>query len=161
MQIAEHTIVRFHYDLADEAGQPIESSREREPMAILYGAGNVIPGIEKAIEGRRAGERLQVTVPPAEGYGERRDGLTQRVPKKFFNEARKLRPGDSTVLGSNQGPRVVTVLKIGETVIDVDLNHPMAGRTLCFDIEIIEVREASAEEIAHGHAHEPGGHAHG
>ncbi|HQY36204.1 MAG TPA: peptidylprolyl isomerase [Pseudomonadota bacterium] len=161
MQIAEHTIVRFHYDLADEAGQPIESSREREPMAILYGAGNVIPGIEKAIEGRRAGERLQVTVPPAEGYGERREGLTQRVPKKFFNEARKLRPGDSTVLGSNQGPRVVTVLKIGETVIDVDLNHPMAGRTLCFDIEIIEVREASAEEIAHGHAHEPGGHAHG
>ncbi len=161
MQIAEHTIVRFHYDLADEAGQPIESSREREPMAILYGAGNVIPGIEKAIEGRRAGERLQVTVPPAEGYGERREGMTQRVPKKFFNEARKLRPGDSTVLGSNQGPRVVTVLKIGETVIDVDLNHPMAGRTLCFDIEIIEVREASAEEIAHGHAHEPGGHAHG
>ena len=161
MQIAEHTIVRFHYDLADEAGQPIESSREREPMAILYGAGNVIPGIEKAIEGRRAGERLQVTVPPAEGYGERREGMTQRVPKKFFNEARKLRPGDSTVLGSNQGPRVVTVLKIGETVIDVDLNHPMAGRTLCFDIEIMEVREASAEEIAHGHAHEPGGHAHG
>ena len=161
MQIAEHTIVRFHYDLADEAGQPIESSREREPMAILYGAGNVIPGLEKAIEGRRAGERLQVTVPPAEGYGERREGLTQRVPKKFFNEARKLRPGDSTVLGSNQGPRVVTVLKIGETVIDVDLNHPMAGRTLCFDIEIIEVREASAEEIAHGHAHDPGGHAHG
>ena len=161
MQIAEHTIVRFHYDLADEAGQPIESSREREPMAILYGAGNVIPGIEKAIEGRRAGERLQVTVPPAEGYGERREGLTQRVPKKFFNEARKLRPGDSTVLGSNQGPRVVTVLKSGETVIEADLNHPMAGRTLCFDIEIIEVREASAEEIAHGHAHEPGGHAHG
>ena len=161
MQIAEHTIVRFHYAPADEAGQPIESSREREPMAILYGAGNVIPGIEKAIEGRRAGERLQVTVPPAEGYGERREGLTQRVPKKFFNEARKLRPGDSTVLGSNQGPRVVTVLKIGETVIDVDLNHPMAGRTLCFDIEIMEVREASAEEIAHGHAHEPGGHAHG
>jgi FKBP-type peptidyl-prolyl cis-trans isomerase SlyD len=161
MQIAEHTIVRFHYDLADEAGQPIESSREREPMAILYGAGNVIPGVEKAIEGRRAGERLQVTVPPAEGYGERREGMTQRVPKKFFNEARKLRPGDSTVLGSNQGPRVVTVLKIGETVIDVDLNHPMAGRTLCFDIEIVEVREASAEEIAHGHAHEPGGHAHG
>ena len=161
MQIAEHTIVRFHYDLADEAGQPIESSREREPMAILYGAGNVIPGIEKAIEGRRAGERLQVTVPPAEGYGERREGLTQRVPKKFFNEARKLRPGDSTVLGSNQGPRVVTVLKIGEPVLDVDLNHPTAGRSLCFDIEIIEVREASAEEIAHGHAHEPGGHAHG
>ena len=75
MQIAEHTIVRFHYDLADEAGQPIESSREREPMAILYGAGNVIPGVEKAIEGRSAGERLQVTVPPAEGYGERREGL--------------------------------------------------------------------------------------
>ena len=161
MQIAEHTIVRFHYDLADEAGQPIESSREREPMAILYGAGNVIPGIEKAIEGRRAGERLQVTVPPAEGYGERREGLAQRVPKKFFNEARKLRPGDSTVLGSNQGPRVVTVLKIGETVIDVDLNHPMAGRALCFDSEIIEVRQASAEELAPGHAHEPGGHAHG
>jgi FKBP-type peptidyl-prolyl cis-trans isomerase SlyD len=160
MQIADHTIVRFHYDLADEAGQLIESSREREPLAILYGAGNVIPGVEKAIEGRRAGERLQVVVPPEDGYGERRDGLTQRVPKKHFNEPRRLRAGDSTVLGTNQGPRVVTVVKVGETVIDVDLNHPMAGRTLRFDIEILEVREASAEEIAHGHAHAPGGHAH-
>lgn len=161
MKIEAQTIVTFHYALTGIAGEPIESSRGGEPLAILHGAGNVIPGIENALVGRAAGDRFSVTVPPEQGYGARQDGLTQRVPKKYFREPRKLRPGEQTLLQTREGPRMVTVVKVGESVVDVDLNHPMAGRTLVFDIEVVGVRAASAEEIAHGHAHEPGGHAHG
>jgi FKBP-type peptidyl-prolyl cis-trans isomerase SlyD len=99
-------------------------------------------------------------VPAAEAYGERNEALTQRVPKKYFPTNVTLRPGLTVMLQTQQGPRPVTVLKIGMSVIDVDLNHPMAGKDLSFDIEIVEVREASAEELAHGHVHGEGGHHH-
>jgi FKBP-type peptidyl-prolyl cis-trans isomerase SlyD len=161
MKIEAHTVATFHYDLSSPEGERIESSRSGEPLAILHGAGNVIPGVENALAGRAAGERFSVTVPPDQGYGERREGLGQRVPKKYFRDPRRLRPGQQTQLQTREGPRVVTVVKVGESVVDVDLNHPMAGRTLVFDIEVVTVRAASADEIAHGHAHEPGGHAHG
>jgi FKBP-type peptidyl-prolyl cis-trans isomerase SlyD len=160
MKVAENAVVSFHYTLTDERGQEVESSFGREPLAILAGHGNVIPGVENAMTGRGAGDRFQVTVPPEQAYGERREGYTQRVPKKFFRDADKLKPGMQTALQTQDGPRIVTVAKIGSSVIDVDLNHPMAGHTLNFDIEIVEVREASAEELAHGHVHGPGGHHH-
>ncbi|MCE3005180.1 MAG: peptidylprolyl isomerase [Xanthomonadaceae bacterium] len=160
MKIDNNTVASFHYDLADAAGNRIESSRGGQPLAVLHGAGNVIPGVEAALAGRSVGERFSVTVPPEQGYGERREGLTQRVPKKYFRDGQRLRAGDTTMLSTLDGQRVVTVVKVGQSVIDVDLNHPMAGRTLVFDIEVVAVREATAEEIAHGHAHEPGGHAH-
>lgn len=160
MKAQNNTVAVFHYELSDESGAKVESSREGEPIAVLLGAHNIIAGLEKAIVGRDAGERFQVTVPPAEAYGEYRADFTQRVPKKYFRDAEKLKPGMQTVLQSNDGPRMVTVAKIGQTVIDVDLNHPMAGKTLVFDIEIVEVREASDEEKAHGHVHGPGGHHH-
>jgi FKBP-type peptidyl-prolyl cis-trans isomerase SlyD len=161
MKIERNTVATFHYDLSDEAGQVIESSRGGDPMAALYGAGNVIPGIESALAERVAGERFSINVPPAQGYGERREGLQQRVQKKYFRDPARLKPGMRTVLTTKEdGQRMVTVLKVGASVVDVDLNHPMAGRTLMFDIEVIDVRAASAEEIAHGHAHAPGGHAH-
>lgn len=161
MKAEANSVVIFHYDLTDADGSKVESSRGREPLAILHGAGNVIPGVEAAMEGRGAGERFSVTVPPEQGYGARRENFTQRVPKKYFRDADKLKPGMQTMLSTADGPRVVTVSKVGQTVIDVDLNHPMAGRTLNFDIEIMEVREASEEEKAHGHVHGPGGHDHG
>jgi FKBP-type peptidyl-prolyl cis-trans isomerase SlyD len=160
MKIDKNTVASFHYDLADGAGNRIESSRSGQPLAVLHGAGNVIPGVEAALAGREAGERFSVTVPPEQGYGERREGLVQRVPKKYFRDGQRLRPGDTTVLSTRDGQRVVTVAKVGQSVIDVDLNHPMAGRTLVFDIEVVSVREATPEEIDHGHAHEPGGHHH-
>jgi len=159
MNVQNNSVVTFHYALTD-AGQPVESSREREPLAILIGAHNIIPGLENAMLGRNQGDRFQVSIPPAEAYGEYKADYTQRVPKKYFRDADKLKPGMQTMLQSNDGPRVVTVAKIGQTVIDVDLNHPMAGKTLDFDIEIIEVREPSDEEKAHGHVHGPGGHHH-
>lgn len=161
MKIESNTVATFHYDLADASGQAIESSRAGAPLAVLHGAGNVIPGVEAALAGHGVGDRFSVTVAPEEGYGERREGLIQRVPKKYFRDGGRLRAGDTTVLSSKDGTqRVVTVVKVGQSVIDVDLNHPMAGRTLVFDIEIVSVRAATPEEIEHGHAHEPGGHAH-
>jgi FKBP-type peptidyl-prolyl cis-trans isomerase SlyD len=161
MQVADNTVVRFHYSLSDADGTPIESSREREPLTVLVGAGNVIPGVERGLQGREPGARFSVTVPPEDGYGARREDFTQRVPKKYFHEPERLKPGMQTVLATRDGHRVVTVLKVGSSVIDVDLNHPMAGRTLNFEIEVLDVREANAEEIAHGHVHGPGGHHHG
>jgi FKBP-type peptidyl-prolyl cis-trans isomerase SlyD len=99
-------------------------------------------------------------VPSAEAYGELRPGFTQRVAKKYFRDAARLKPGMRSVLSTNQGSRLVTVVKVGASVIDVDLNHPMAGKDLRFAVEIVEVRAATPEELAHGHSHGVGGHQH-
>lgn len=161
MKAETNSVLSFHYSLTDEAGEPIENSHEREPMSILLGAGNIIPGLESEMTGREAGNRFDVTVTPEHAYGERRDGLTQRVPKKYFEQAQRLKSGMTTLLKTQDGSqRMVVVMKIGQSVIDVDLNHPMAGKTLNFAVEILDVRVASEEEIAHGHAHAEGGHKH-
>ena len=161
MNIEKDKVVSFHYRLSDDAGAQIEDSREREPLTILFGHGNIIKGLEAAMAGHAAGDQFDVVVAPAEAYGERREDYTQRVPKKYFQDADHLQPGDMTVLSTKDGrQQMVQVLKVGSSVIDVDLNHPMAGKTLHFGIEITEVRDAAAEEIAHGHVHGAGGHAH-
>ena len=159
MKIAKDSVVRFHYTVSETGQEALESSNDREPLAILYGHGNIIPGLETAMLDREAGERFGVDVIAAEAYGEKRDGLSQRVPKKHFG-AQKLDPGMQVVLQTNFGPRPVTIQKVGMSVVDVDLNHPMAGKDLHFDVEIVEVREASAEELQHGHVHGEGGHQH-
>ncbi|HET8941576.1 MAG TPA: peptidylprolyl isomerase [Rudaea sp.] len=160
MQAEKDKVVSFHYVLSDNDGIEIESSHEREPMAVLCGRGGIIPGLEQAMLGRGAGDHFAVVVSPAEGYGERREDFVQRVAKKYFRDPGNLKPGMVTMLQTKDGPRSITVLKVGSSVVDVDLNHPMAGKTLKFAIEITDVREASAEELAHGHAHGSGGHAH-
>ena len=159
MKIAKDSVVRFHYSVSEPGQESLESSRDREPLAILIGHGNIIPGLEAALQDREAGESFGVDVAASEAYGERRDGLTQRVPKKHFG-AQKLEPGQQVVLQTNFGPRAVTIQKVGMSVVDVDLNHPMAGKDLHFDVEIVDVREASPEEIEHGHVHGEGGHHH-
>jgi FKBP-type peptidyl-prolyl cis-trans isomerase SlyD len=159
MKIEKDRVVRFHYTVAEQGQEALESSKEREPLAILIGHGNIIPGLEKAMEGREAGESFAVDVAAADAYGERRDGLTQRVPKKHFG-AQRLEPGMQVVLNTNFGPRAVTIEKVGMSVVDVDLNHPMAGKNLHFDVEIVDVREAKPEEVEHGHVHGDGGHEH-
>jgi FKBP-type peptidyl-prolyl cis-trans isomerase SlyD len=159
MKIEKDRAVRFHYTVG-EVGQPAtESSQGGEPLAILIGHGNIIPGLENAMEGREAGETFSVDVAAVDAYGERRSGLTQRIAKKHFGEQR-LMPGMQVVLQTDYGPRAVTIEKVGMSVVDVDLNHPMAGKNLHFDIEVVDVREASAEEIEHGHVHGDGGHHH-
>ena len=159
MKIEKDRVVRFHYTVSEQGQEPLESSNGGDPLAILVGHGNIIPGLETAMEGREAGETFEVDVAAAEAYGERREGMTQRVPKKHFGEQR-LMPGMQVVLNTNFGPRAVTIEKVGMSVVDVDLNHPMAGKDLHFDIEVVDVREASAEELEHGHVHGEGGHHH-
>ncbi|MFC3551089.1 peptidylprolyl isomerase [Lysobacter cavernae] len=159
MKIEKDRVVRFHYTVSEQGQEPLESSEGRDPLAILIGHGNIIPGLEKAMDGREAGEKFEVDVAAADAYGVRQDGLTQRVPKKHFQGAR-LEPGMQAVLPTNFGPRAVTIQKVGMSVVDVDLNHPMAGKDLHFAIELVEVREASAEELEHGHVHGEGGHQH-
>jgi FKBP-type peptidyl-prolyl cis-trans isomerase SlyD len=162
MKVEPNKVVVFHYTVREHDGEPVESSRDRgEPLAFLVGTGMLIPGLEKALTGHEAGEKFEVTIEPAEAYGERRDDFTQRVPKKYFRDADALKPGMMTVLSvSGGGQRQVTVQKVGSSVIDVDLNHPLAGKTLVFDVEIVDVRDATAEEIEHKHAHGVSGHGH-
>ena len=160
MQAEKDKVVTFHYRLTDEGGAEIDSSHGREPLAILFGHGAIIPGLETALGGHVAGDRFDVVVPPEEAYGLRRDDFTQRVPKKYFGDADHLAPGMRTVLRTDDGHRPVTVLKVGSSVVDVDLNHPMAGKTLNFAIELVDVRDATADELEHGHVHGAGGHHH-
>lgn len=159
MNIEKDRVVRFHYTVSEQGQAPLETSEGRDPLAILIGHGNIIPGLETALEGRAAGDKFEVDVAAVDAYGVRQDGLTQRVPKKHF-EGVRLTPGMQAVLPTNFGPRAVTILKVGMSVVDVDLNHPMAGKDLRFAIEVVEVREASAEELQHGHVHGDGGHQH-
>lgn len=160
MQIAANSVVTFHYTLRDEAGTEMESSHGAEPLAYLHGHENIVPGLEKALEGKQVGDKLTVTVTPAEGYGERREDMMMRVSSKHLVWEGKLAPGAQAYLRTEHGPRVVTVIKPGKFMVDIDANHPLAGQTLVFDVEITEVREALKEELEHGHVHGPGGHHH-
>ncbi|MBE5314808.1 MAG: peptidylprolyl isomerase [Xanthomonadales bacterium] len=156
MKVEENRVVRFHYTVS-EGGREVESSRGvGEPLAVLFGKGGLIPGVEKALAGRDSGDTVQAEVSPEEGYGPYRPELTQRVPKKHFKNM-PLAVGQTVVMQTQQGPRPITIKKVGMSVVDIDLNHPMAGKQLSFDIEIVEVREATPEEIEHGHVHGEGG----
>ncbi|WP_266156800.1 FKBP-type peptidyl-prolyl cis-trans isomerase [Dyella silvatica] len=161
MKAGKDKVISLHYTLTVD-GEKVESSHDRnEPLWVLLGHGQLIPGLEKALEEHEAGESLQVDVAPVDGYGERQEGQIQRVPKKYFQQAAKLKPGMTTVLALKEGGhRVVVVHKVGMSTVDVDLNHPMAGKSLHFDVSINEVRDGSEEEIKHGHAHPPGAEAH-
>lgn len=160
MKADKNTVVSFHYRLRDDAGQLIEDSHGNEqPVMVLLGHGQLVAGVEKALEGHEAGASFEVEVPPEEGYGEHREGMIQRVPKKYFRDVKRLKPGMATVLGLRAGgQQSVVVHKIGMSTIDVDVNHPLAGKTLHFAIEVTGVREATPEELAHGHAHPSGAH---
>lgn len=161
MQIADQTVVTFDYTLTRPDGSLIESSRDGgEPVTYLHGAGNVIPGLERELAGKQAGDTLKVTIAPADGYGERREDLKQRIPAKYLGGSQKLRPGMQVPLRLEHGTQLVTVLKVGKFSVDIDANHPLAGQTLCFDIEVKGVRAALPVELEHGHAHGADGHAH-
>ncbi|SRR5690554_6134278 len=160
MEIQKDRVVSFHYTLKDEDGKELETSRGGEPLAYLHGHGNIVDGLEEALEGKSEGESFSVTVSPEKGYGPRREGLVQRVPVKHLQGAKTWKPGMIAAVQTDQGPRQVVVQKVGRFMADVDLNHPMAGRTLVFDVEVMKVREADPEELSHGHAHGDGGNHH-
>lgn len=161
MKAGKDKVVSLHYTLSVD-GEQVESSHDRdEQLWVLLGHGQLIPGLEAALEEHKAGESLQVDVAAVDGYGEREEGQIQRMSKKYFPQANRLKSGMVTVLKLKEGgQRAVTVHKVGMSAIDVDMNHPMAGKALHFDVTIGEVREATEEELKHGHAHPPGGTAH-
>jgi FKBP-type peptidyl-prolyl cis-trans isomerase SlyD len=157
MNIGENKIVSFHYTLTNQEGEQLESSRDQQAMAYLHGAGNIIPGLEKAMAGKSVGDEFQVTVQAEEAYGERSEDKLHRIPAKHFKNLKRLMPGQIVALQTQQGQTQVTVVKIGRFNVDVDANHPLAGQALTFEVEVTEIRDASEEESAHGHVHGPGG----
>jgi FKBP-type peptidyl-prolyl cis-trans isomerase SlyD len=138
----------------------METSRDKDPMSYLHGANNIIPGLEKAMEGRSVNDEFSVTVEPEEAYGVRNENNVQRLPMKRLKGIGKVSVGQVLTLQTNKGPVQVTVLKVGRFNIDVDGNHPLAGKQLTFDVEITDIRDASDEELEHRHVHGPGGHQH-
>ncbi|WDE02986.1 peptidylprolyl isomerase [Thalassomonas viridans] len=160
MKIADKTVARFHYTLKDEAGKEIESSAGGDPLAYLHGFNNMLVGVEKALTGKEAGDKFSVTLQPEEAYGERQEDAIQRVPVKHLQGAKKWQPGMTALVQTEQGERQVTVVKVGKFMVTVDINPPLAGKVLTFDLEVVDVREATVEEIEHGHAHGVGGHQH-
>lgn len=160
MQIASQRAVLMHYTLTNDQGEVIDSSSGGEPLAYLHGTGGIIPGLEKALEGKQAGDKLTVKVSPAEGYGEVDPSLVQKMPRRAFKGISDLRVGMQLQAQAGNGVRIITVTQIAGDMVTVDGNHALAGVTLNFDVEIVEVRAATAEEMAHGHVHGPGGHHH-
>lgn len=160
MQIAERTVASFNYTLTNDAGEIIDSSEGRSPLAYLHGAGNIVPGLEKQMAGRKAGDRFDVVVAPEDGYGQPNPMLVQTVPREAFQGVDTIEVGMEFQAQTPQGPLSVVVSKVDAEHVTVDGNHPLAGKTLHFAIEVTDVRDASVEELAHGHVHGPGGHHH-
>ena len=159
-KVTANSVVTFHYRLFDDDGQLLESSSEDQPVTVLQGHANVVRGLDRALLERSVGEQFSVAVAPSDAYGLRRENWTQRISKKYFNKPGKLKVGQETAFETEHGIRRVTVVKIGAKMVDIDLNHPMAGQTLNFEIDVVGIREAEKSELAHGHAHGPGGHNH-
>lgn len=154
MQISRHTVASIDYKLTDDQGQILDTSEGREPLTYLHGAGNLIPGLETALEGNAPGDSVSVTVDPSEGYGERDENLIQQVPMSAFEGVEEIEPGMRFQATDEQGQgRIVTVTAIEGDEVTVDANHPLAGVPLNFEVSVVEVREASDDEIEHGHAH--------
>jgi FKBP-type peptidyl-prolyl cis-trans isomerase SlyD len=160
MEIQRHTVVAFHYTLRDGSGDVLETSRDGEPSVYLHGANNLLPGLERGLTGKAEGDVFSVSLDAADAYGVRDPQRQQRVPVKHLLYKGRLRPGMLVQINTAEGRRPATVVKVGKFSADLDTNHPLAGRDLVFDVEILSIRKASEEEIAHRHAHGPGGHQH-
>ena len=160
MQIATNTVVTIDYTLRDDDQSVLDTSEGQEPLSYIHGIGNLIPGLEKALAGKAEGDRLQVTVPPDEAYGERDEALLQAIPRERFERADEIQVGMQFHTQTEEGMQVVTVVDVDGDNITIDGNHPLAGKTLHFDVAVVGVREASADEVSLGHAHGPGGHQH-
>ena len=163
MNIIDNTVVQFHYTLKDEAGEELESSYEGDAVAYLHGHDNMLVGVEKALTDKEAGEKFSVTVQPEDAYGERQEEAIHRVSAKHLQGATKnvkWKAGMIANVHTEQGHRQVTVIKAGKFMVTVDMNSPLAGKVLTFDLEVVDVRAATDEEIEHKHAHGAGGHHH-
>lgn len=162
MQISKNKVVSLDYVLTDDQGRVIDRSNEGSTFAYLHGAKNIIPGLEQALEGHKTGDNVKVTVSPEQAYGERDDSLTQVLDRSQFQGVDQLEVGMQFHAGNADGTgiQVVTITKLDGDAVTIDANHPLAGVTLNFDVTVREVRDATAEELDHGHVHGPDGHHH-
>jgi FKBP-type peptidyl-prolyl cis-trans isomerase SlyD len=160
MQIADRCVVSMHYTLTNDRGEVLDSSDGREALVYLQGAGNIIPGLESALVGKQVGDKLTVKVAPQDGYGERDARMVQDVPRRAFQGVKDIKVGMRFQTQGPQGPTSIVVTRVAGDMVTVDGNHPLAGENLNFAVEITAVREASEEELAHGHVHGEGGHHH-
>jgi FKBP-type peptidyl-prolyl cis-trans isomerase SlyD len=158
VSIKKDSVVAFNYTLKEDTGEVIDSSAPGEPLVYLHGHGNIVPGLERELEGKAANDKLHVKVAPADGYGEYSRELVQKVPRRSLKGIANITVGTRLHAQTSEGPRAVTVTAVTGDMVTLDGNHPLAGQTLDFDIEIVEVRDATEEELAHGHVHGPGGH---
>ncbi|MFI5377811.1 MAG: peptidylprolyl isomerase [Tepidisphaerales bacterium] len=158
MQITKDSVVAIDYTLTDGSGQVLDSSKGREPLSYLHGQGRIIPGLEAALDGKVAGDEVKVSIPPEQAYGLRDDRMVQNVPSSAFTGVAQVQPGMQFQANTPDGPRLVTVVGVEGDQVKIDANHPLAGVTLNFEIKIMDVRQASAEELSHGHTHDHGHH---
>lgn len=154
MNITKHKVAAIHYTLRDSNGNILDSSQGGNPLYYLHGENNLIPGMEEGLEGRTKGDKLQLDVTPEKGYGRRDPQLVEEVPRRAFGN-QNLEVGMQ--FEDNEG-QVITITKVGPETVTVDANHPLADQNLHFDVEVLEVRDATPDELAHGHVHGPGGH---
>jgi len=160
MNITDKSVVTIHFTLKDNEGKVIDSSEGQEPLVYMHGTNSLIPGLEKELEGKKTGDKMQVTVQPEDGYGNVNPELIQDVPRSAFQGVEDIKPGMQFEAKSPEGHKqLITVQKVEEDSVTVNGNHPLAGHVLNFDISVEDVREATEEEISHGHAHAPG-HSH-
>ncbi len=156
MQIDQHKVASIHYTLTNNEGNILDSSAGREPLTYIHGTGNLIPGMEEGMQGKKKGDKFNLKVTPEKGYGVKSDKLMQQVPRSSFGA----QPIEMGMQFQTNNGQVVTITKIGLDSVTVDGNHPLAGVELNFAVEVLEVRNATPEEISHGHVHGPGGHHH-
>jgi FKBP-type peptidyl-prolyl cis-trans isomerase SlyD len=162
VQIAEKCVVSIQYKLSDDEGDVLDSSEGGEPLVYLHGADNIIPGLEKELTGKQVGDSLKVTIQPEDGYGAVDEEMIQTVDRSSFDGVDKIEPGmQFEAAGDEDGePQLIVVVDVTDDEVTVDGNHPLAGEVLHFEVTVDEVREATEEELTHGHAHGPGGHHH-
>ncbi len=160
MQICQDSVVLIDYRLTNDADEVLDSSEGHGPLAYLHGHSNIVPGLEQALDGRRVGDTFKVSIEPAMGYGDINPALTQTLPSSMFGGVEQIAVGMQFHAQTDHGVEVVTVTDVNGDEVTIDGNHPMAGKTLHFDVTVREVRAASAEELEHGHAHGEHGHHH-
>ena len=160
MEIAKNKVVQIHYTLKNDVGEVLDTSDGKSPLAYLHGVGQIVAGLENTLTGKKAGDAFQVVVKPEEGYGVRKDELIQQVPKSGFQGGGEPSLGMQVQFQAGEEIAIGVITQMENDLVTIDFNHPLAGFNLHFDIEVVDVRSATLEELSHGHAHGEGGHHH-
>jgi FKBP-type peptidyl-prolyl cis-trans isomerase SlyD len=160
MQVADNMAVSIHYTLTNDEGEVLDSSRDDEALVYLHGEGNIISGLEQALAGKSVGDKFNVRLEPEDAYGEFMEDMVQVISSSMFDGVDKLEVGMQFQADVSHGPGIVTIVEIEGDEVTIDGNHPLAGQALTFDVEVLEIRPATEEELDHGHVHGAGGHHH-